>query len=153
MSREIRVVIANSARVMREMLLDAIRKQPNIAVVAEVSREASIPAICESERADWAVVPLERGRAPILLCTEILRKRRRVKVLAIAAAADLTALCWWSDGEVRCAYMKSSRENIVKALGSSLSGSAWKEGISALDNSAAGERPWEIQGSREGYSQ
>lgn len=153
MPRKIRVVIANSARVMREMLLDAIRKQPNIAVVAEVSREASIAAICESEKADWAVVPLDRGRAPIWLCTEILRKRRVMKVLAIAAGADLTALCWWFDGEVRCTYMKSSRENIVKALGYSLSKSVWKKGIPVFDHPGAIGRSWDIQVSSEGYSQ
>jgi DNA-binding NarL/FixJ family response regulator len=115
--RQIRVVIADSARAMRDMLFDAIRREPNVAVVAEVSDGASIAAVCELERADCAVVPLEEGRAPIQLCQQILKKRQGMKVIAVAAAAEVTALCWWSDGEVRCAYMESSRENIVKALG------------------------------------
>jgi DNA-binding NarL/FixJ family response regulator len=114
--KEIRVVIADSARVMRDMLYDVIRHEPHIAVVAEVTDEASIAFVCELEGADCAVVPLAHGRAPIPLCMEILNARRDMKVIAVAAAAAVTALCWWSDGEVRCAYMKSSRENIVKAL-------------------------------------
>lgn len=144
-SRAIRVVIANSVRAMREMLLDAIGKQPNVFVVAEVPSEALIPAICESERADCAIVPLKEGRAPIPLCQEILKKRRQMKVLAIGAAADLTALCCWSDGEVRCTYMKSSRENIVKALDCSVPGSASEPGFSTMQDWGIGKRPWKEQ--------
>jgi len=98
------------------MLFDAVRNEPHFAVVAEVSDGVSIASICELERADCVVVPLEDGRAPIRLCKEILKKRPDMKVIAVAAAAEISALCWWSDGGVRCAYMKSSRDNLVKAL-------------------------------------
>jgi len=112
-----RVVIANSARAMRDMLFDAIRKELHFTVVAEVADGVSIATVCELEQADYVLIPLEDGRAPIQLCKEILRKRPEMKVIAVEAAAEITALCWWSDGEVRCSYMKSSRDNLVRALG------------------------------------
>lgn len=115
-SKEIRVVIANSARAMRDMLFDTIRREGHFAVVAEVSSEETIADICELERANCVVVPLEEGRAPIELCRGMLEKRRDMKVIAVAETSEITALCWWSNGDVRCAYMKSSRENLVKAL-------------------------------------
>lgn len=101
---------------MRDMLFDAIRRDLHYTVVAEVSDGLSIATICELERADCALVPLENGRAPIGLCKEILKRRPEMKVIAVTAAAEITALCWWSEGEVRCAYMKSSRDNLMKAL-------------------------------------
>lgn len=103
---------------MRDMLFDAIRRELNFNVVAEIADGFSIPAVCEMEQADCALVPLEAGRAPMELCRQILGKRPEMKVIAVAAAAEITALCWWSDGVVRCAYMKSSRDNLLKALGS-----------------------------------
>lgn len=106
---------------MRDMLLDAIRKEPEISVVAEVSDSASIPMVCELMGADCIVVPLEQGGAPMELCGQILRKHPRMKVVALAVGADVLALCWRSGKDVRCMYMKSSRDNILKALSNQVS--------------------------------
>lgn len=117
MSKQIRVVIANTERVMRDMLFNAIRREIHCTVVAELADRLSIAKVCELARADCVLVPLEDGRAPLGLCREILRNRPGMKVIAVAPSAEIAALCWWSDGQVRCAYMKSSRDNLMKALG------------------------------------
>jgi len=119
-AEEIRVVIANSTRAIRDMLLDAIRSEPNTVVVAEVSDDASIPMVCDLARADCVVVPLERDGAPQELCRLVLKKHPDIRIIALTAAADIAALCWWSGREVRCTYMSASRENIVKALACSI---------------------------------
>lgn len=101
---------------MRDMLLDAIRSEPNTVVVAEVSDDTSIPMVCDFTQADCVVVPLEQGGVPTELCNLVLRKHPDMRIIALTATADIAALCWWSGHEVRCTYMSASRENIVKAL-------------------------------------
>lgn len=111
-----RIVIANSTRAMRDMLFDAIRQEPNVTVVAEVSDSVSIPTVCELMSADCVVVPLEKGGVPMELCDQVLQKHPHMRLVALTATADLAALCWRSGNDVRCTYMKSSRANILKAL-------------------------------------
>lgn len=116
MAGKSRVVIANSTRAMRDMLFDAIRQQSDISVVAEVSDSALILTVCELMAADCVVVPLERGGVPTKLCNQVLRKYPQMRVVALTATSDIVALCWRSGKDVRCTYMESSRDNILKAL-------------------------------------
>lgn len=109
-------MVANRSRAMRDMLVKAIRKVPNLTVIAELSDEGSILGLEELEQADCVLVPLEQGRAPASLCKEILAKHPKMKVIAVTEAAEALALCWRSGEEVRCIYLKSSWKNILQAI-------------------------------------
>ena len=114
--QKIRVLIANSTRVLRDLLYDAIRKQPGIEIVGDVSEESAILPVAERTNADCVIVPLgEDGIAAS--CTQILSQRPNVRILAIGEGTNVLALYWrCSKGDVRCTYSTASRKNILQAL-------------------------------------
>jgi DNA-binding NarL/FixJ family response regulator len=113
---KIRVLIANSTRIWRDMLYDTIREEPDIEVVGDVSDEDAIGPVTERTNPDCLIVPLdEPGGMPVF--TEILAKRPHVRIVAIGEGSDVIAIYWRSEeGNVRCTYTTASREAILRAL-------------------------------------
>ena len=90
-------------------------------VAGEVSDECTIQAAAELTEPDCLVIALARTGVSLPFCRELLEKNTNARILAISEAADVAALCWWSEGEVRCTYMRASRENLLSALRCQLS--------------------------------
>jgi hypothetical protein len=85
-------------------------------VAGEVSDEDTILAAAELTDPDCLVIALEQTGVPMAFCREILGRNNRARILAISEAIDVAALCWWSEGDVRCTYMRASRENLLSAM-------------------------------------
>lgn len=113
---KIRVLIANSTRIWRDMLYDTIRDEPDIEVVGDVSDEEAIGPATERTNPDCLIVPLnEPGAKPI--GTDILASRPHMRIVAIGEGADVLAIYWRPDeGSVRCTYTTASREAVLRAL-------------------------------------
>jgi DNA-binding NarL/FixJ family response regulator len=114
---KIRVLIANSTRIWRDMLYDTIREEPDIEVVGDVSEENAIVPATERTNPDCVIVPLELPGAAMPICTQILSKRPNIRIVAIGEASDVVEIYWMSDEkEIRRTYTTASRTAIVKAL-------------------------------------
>lgn len=114
---KIRVLIANSTRIWRDMLYNTIREQPDVEVVGDVSDEHAIVAAVERTNPDCVIVPLELPAAAMPICTQILSKRPTARIVAIGEASDVVEIYWLSDErEIRRTYTTASREAIVRAL-------------------------------------
>ena len=57
MSKNVRVVVANRPRLMRELLLATIADQPDIEVVAEVQDDADIARVVEEKHPTSSSLP------------------------------------------------------------------------------------------------
>jgi DNA-binding NarL/FixJ family response regulator len=114
---KIRVLIANSTRIWRDMLYDSIREEPDIEVVGDVSEESAIVPATERTNPDCVIVPLDLPGAAMPICTQILSKRPNVRIVAIGEGSDVVEIYWMSDERnIRCTYTTASRAAIVKAL-------------------------------------
>ena len=114
---KIRVLIANSTRMLRDVLYDTIREEPDIEVVGDVSEDRAILPATERTNPDCLIVPLNEPGAPMPICTEILAKRPHVRIVAIGDGTDVIAIYWKSeDGDIRSTYATASREAILRAL-------------------------------------
>jgi DNA-binding NarL/FixJ family response regulator len=114
---KIRVLIANSTRIWRDMLYDTIREEPDIEVVGDVSEEPAILRATERTNPDCVIVPLDELGAALPICTEILTKRPNLRIVAIGDRTDVVEIYWMSqEGDIRRTYSTASREAIVKAL-------------------------------------
>jgi DNA-binding NarL/FixJ family response regulator len=98
------------------VLYEIIRKEPDLEVAGEVSEAGTILAAAELTDPDCFVIGLEQTGAPLEFCRELLARNSRARILAISEATDVAALCWWSEGDVRCTYMQASRENLLSAM-------------------------------------
>jgi DNA-binding NarL/FixJ family response regulator len=114
---KIRVLIANSTRIWRDMLYDTIREEPDIEVVGDVSEEKAIVPATERTNPDCLIVPLDEPGAAMPICTEILAKRPHVRIVAIGEGTDVVEIYWMSEeGDIRRTYTTASREAILRAL-------------------------------------
>ena len=114
---KIRVLIANSTRIWRDMLYDTIREEPDIEVVGDVSEESAIVAATERSNPDCVIVPLDLPGAAMPICTQILSRRPNVRIVAIGEGSDVVEIYWMSDEKnIRRTYTTASRASIVKAL-------------------------------------
>ncbi len=114
---KIRVLIANSTRIWRDLLYDMIRQEPDIEIVGDVSEENAIVPAAERTNPDCLIVPLNESGAAMPICTEILAKRPHVRIVAIGEGTDVIVIYWRSEeGDVRRTYTSASREAILRAL-------------------------------------
>jgi DNA-binding NarL/FixJ family response regulator len=114
---KIRVLIANSTRIWRDMLYDTIREEPDIEVVGDVSEANAIVPATERTNPDCLIVPLDEPGAAMPICTEILAKRPHVRIVAIGEGTDVVEIYWMSEeGDIRRTYTTASREAILRAL-------------------------------------
>lgn len=114
---KIRVLIANPTRILRDMLYDTIRAEPDIEVVGDVSEENAIVPATERTNPDCLIVPLDGPGAAMPICTEILTKRPHVRIVAIGEGTDVVEIYWMSEeGDIRRTYTTASREAILRAL-------------------------------------
>jgi DNA-binding NarL/FixJ family response regulator len=114
---KIRVLIANSTRIWRDMLYDTIREEPDIEVVGDVSEENAIVPATERTNPDCLIVPLDEPGAAMPICTAILAKRPHVRIVAIGEGTDVVEIYWMTEeGDIRRTYTTASREAILRAL-------------------------------------
>ena len=113
---KIRVLIANSTRIWRDMLYDAIRSEPDIEVVGDVTEENAIVSATERTNPDCVIVPLDEPDAAMSICKKILTKRPHIRIVAIGEGTDVVEIYWMAEGDIRCTYTTASREAILRAL-------------------------------------
>ena len=114
---KIRVLIANSTRIWRDMLYDTIREEPDIEVVGDVSEENAIVSATERTNPDCLIVPLDEPGVSLSMYTTILMRRPHVRIVAIGDGTDVVEIYWKSEeGDIRRTYSTASREAILKAL-------------------------------------
>ncbi|MDE3136090.1 MAG: hypothetical protein KGL59_05930 [Acidobacteriota bacterium] len=101
---------------LRDVLYGTIRREPDLEVAGEVSDAGTVLAAAELTDPDCLVIALEQSGVPMAFCRDLLARNNRVRILAISEAINVVALCWWSEGDVRCTYMQASRENLLSAM-------------------------------------
>ena len=84
MTRNVRVLVANRPRLIRELLLETISDQPDIEVVGEVLNDADILGEVEQKRPDFLIVALDHPRSRPPVCATLLEKFPDMKILALA---------------------------------------------------------------------
>jgi chemotaxis response regulator CheB len=58
MTQHIRVVVANRPRLMRELVIETIREQPDIEIIAEIQDEDKIVDAVEEKHPDFLIIAL-----------------------------------------------------------------------------------------------
>jgi DNA-binding NarL/FixJ family response regulator len=116
---KIRVLIGCPARLVRDLLYEAISKEPDIEVVGEVLEESQILPAMELTAPDCLILPLEPQRGRPRICQDVFTKDPRIRIVAIAEGLDTSSLYWLAGG-IRCAFMTPSIEGLLEAVRSHL---------------------------------
>lgn len=110
-------MIANATRFLRDSLYEAICKHPDLEVVGDVSEESAIVPATDRTDPDCLIVALDDRRVPEPIRAGMLERRPHMKIVAIGEATNVVAIYWKSpQGDLRCTYTTSSREDILRAI-------------------------------------
>lgn len=115
MTRNVRVLVANRPRLMRELVLATLFDQPDIDVVGEVENEADILRTVEEKRPDYLIVALEDPKARPSVCDVLLEKFPNMKILALAPERN-SSIFYWASLDIHSFNVESSEDGILEAL-------------------------------------
>ena len=115
MERATRILVANSPKLMRDVVLAALADQPGIEIVGEVSDEAEIAQQVQTTSPDLLVIALDQSERRPAICDRILREHPELRIIAVASREDRT-LYFWASFDIHCADIESSTAGILEAV-------------------------------------
>jgi DNA-binding NarL/FixJ family response regulator len=114
MERAKRVLVANSPKLMRDVILAALVDQPGVEIVGEVSDEAEIARQVRATSPDLLVIALDPSGRPAI-CDRILHEHPELRIIAVASHEDRT-LYFWASFDIHCADIESSAAGLLEAV-------------------------------------
>jgi DNA-binding NarL/FixJ family response regulator len=114
----IRVLVANRPRLMRELVLATVSDQPDIDVIGELVDDAQIMSAVEDSEPDFLIMALDKPDVQPTLCTELLTRHPRMRIVALAPERN-SSMFLWAVVSVQSARIESSEDGILNALRSS----------------------------------
>ncbi len=115
MNTNVRVVVANRPRLMRELVVATIADQPDIEIVGEVQDEADIPKVVGEKQPDFLIVALDRVDEWPRICYELLRQYPGLRILALAPESN-NSIHLWASLDIHSNNIEVSEEGILGAL-------------------------------------
>jgi chemotaxis response regulator CheB len=111
----IRVLIANSPRLIRELMIETISDQPDINIVGEVTNESDLANAVEGTNPDFIIVALEKHNKLSAACQSVLKDHPGLKVIAIAADRN-SSMFYWASLRVQSNRIETSEDGVLAAL-------------------------------------
>jgi DNA-binding NarL/FixJ family response regulator len=111
----IRVLIANSPRLIRELMIETISDQPDIEIVGEVTEESELAKAVERTEPDFVIVALEKHNRLPAACQAVLQEHPSLKVIAIAPDRN-SSMFYWASLRVQSNKIESSEDGVLDAL-------------------------------------
>ena len=113
--KRVRVLVANRARLMRELIVNTIADQPDIEIVGEVGDEGDLAEAVEQVRPDVVILALDKPEAHRAQCGFLLGRYPEMRILALAPEQN-RALFYWVILDIRTKSLESSEAGILNAV-------------------------------------
>ncbi len=115
MEKPIRVLVANSPRLMRETILMTFADQPDIEVVGEVTSESEISENVKKTLPNFVVIALEHPGQRPRICDDLLREHPGLRVIAVAPAKNYVVY-YWASLDIHSSSIEASEQGVLDAL-------------------------------------
>jgi len=117
--KNIRVLVANQPRLMRELVLATIGDQPDIEIVGEIDNEIEMERAIAITRPDFVIVALDKSNRLTAICDLALQKNPHIKVIAVAPERNST-MFYWASLEIKSHRIEASEDGVLGALRSAV---------------------------------
>jgi AmiR/NasT family two-component response regulator len=94
--QNIRVLVANRPRLMREVVLETISEQADIEIVGEVDDERELAQVVKERQPNILIVALDQKNRLPEVCYALLQDDPRLRIIAIAPDRECTLFYWAS---------------------------------------------------------
>lgn len=115
MDRQIRVLVANRPKLMREVIIETFVDQPDITIVGEVAEEAEILRRVDETRPDFLFIALNDPLERPAVCDTILRSHPEISIFAVAEHANQT-MRYWASFNIHASEIEASGEAILSVM-------------------------------------
>lgn len=113
--KNIRVLVANRPRLMRELVLATISDQPDIEIVGEVEDENELESSVSEKRPDFLIVALGGTNRLPISCDKILQQHPGLRIIAIAPDRNNTVF-YWASLKIQSSQIEASERGVLDAL-------------------------------------
>jgi len=114
MDHPLRVAVAAQPRLIRELMLETVRTQSDIEIVADIQNEADIERLVEECKPDFLIITSELDLHPPF-SDALLRRHPAMKILALATDHN-RGLLLWASIEIQATPVETSEAGILAAL-------------------------------------
>ena len=115
MERQIRVLVANRPKLMREIIIETFIEQPDIAIVGEVAEDGDLLVQVQETRPDFLFIALDDPDIRPSVCDTILRLHPEVSIIAVAAHTN-RSVRYWASFNIHHSVMEASEEAILGVI-------------------------------------
>jgi chemotaxis response regulator CheB len=115
MEKAKRILVANTPKIMREVVVATLAGQPDIEIVGEVVDETEILPRVHATLPDLVVIALDETGARPQICDRVLREYPGVRVIAVASRRDRT-ICYWASFDIHSNDIEASPQGILNAV-------------------------------------
>ena len=115
MGRQIRVLVANRPKLMREIIIETLAEQPDITIVGEVPEGGELLGRVEETRPDFLFIALDDPKERPPVCEAILRLYPAVSIIAVSAHTN-RSVRYWASFNIYSDVMESSQEAILEVM-------------------------------------
>lgn len=110
-----RVLVANSPKLMREIVLATLTDHQDIEIVGEVSDEAEILPRMQTALPDLIVIALDETGARPEICDRVLGEFPKVRIIAVAARKDRSVF-YWASFDIHANDIEASPQGFLSAV-------------------------------------
>jgi len=120
MERNIRVLVADRLKLMREIIIAAFADQPDIEIVGEVQEESEILPRVQQTHPDFLFIGMDDPDRRPLVCDVVLRLHPEVNIIAVGSHSNRSVV-YWASYNIHSSVLESSEEAILAAVRSKTS--------------------------------
>lgn len=115
MDKNIRILVANRPKLMRELILETLADQPGIEVVGEVSDDAEIAGRVAQTRPDLLVIALDEPARRPQICDAVLREHPELRIIAVSSNQN-RSIGYWASFAIHSDDIEPSEVGILNAV-------------------------------------
>lgn len=115
MDKNIRILVANRPKLMRELILETLADQPGIEVVGEVSDDAEIAGRVAQTRPDLLVIALDEPARRPQICDAVLREHPELRIIAVSSNQN-RSIGYWASFDIHSDDIEPSEVGILNAV-------------------------------------
>jgi AmiR/NasT family two-component response regulator len=115
METNVRVLVANRPRLLRELVLSTLSEQAGINVVGEAEDEHDVPSLVAETRPDFLLIALDESKRRPPLCDLLLRDFPALRIIAVAPNTNV-GIFYWASFEIHSTTMEASEEALLEVM-------------------------------------
>lgn len=115
MDTNVRVLVANRPRLMRELVLSTLSEQVGIRVVGEATDEQDVPSLVAETKPDFLLIALDESQKRPALCDLLLREFPALRIIAVAPNTNV-GIFYWASLEIHSTKMEASEAALLDVM-------------------------------------